>query len=514
MKQTVTVIIGRCMSILACMAILQGTAVSPRAAEATRTNLFSNALQMSDTLRIGLHDALFLGLENNATVTIQRLSPDIANASAREQRAAFDPVFTLDGQQSKSKSSRRLGAQPSPFDLEDKRFDFTATITEQLPTGTSLSLSAGMTGSISNLYTDQYTGDLGITITQSLLRGFGPGPNLASLRQARFDVDISRWELKGVAENVAANIEKGYWDLYLAGRESAIQRKSLDLALQQLSESKERVAVGKLATLELASVEAEVAARRGALIDAQAKHEQAKLQFLYLLNPDRQSFWTACPVPKDEPFIPEDSLDTIETHEQLGMQYRPDMQQARLSLEKGNLEVQRTRNGLLPRLDVFISLGRSSYATSFQDAYPDISSPFYQVTAGATFELPVLNRQASAQRARARYSLEQQKLAVSNMERLVQLDVRTAYVEAVRSREQIEATRVTRELQEKKLAAELEKFRVGKSTNYLVLQAQRDFTASQLDEARSLVAYLDALIDIYVAEGTLLERREIDTFAN
>ena len=62
-------------------------------------------------------------------------------------------------------------------------------------------------------------------------------------------------------------------------------------------------------------------------------------------------------------------------------------------------------------------------------------------------------------------------------------------------------------MQEKKLSAELEKFRVGKSTNFLVLQAQRDFTESQLDEARSMVAYLNALVDLYVSEGSLLERR-------
>jgi outer membrane protein len=81
----------------------------------------------------------------------------------------------------------------------------------------------------------------------------------------------------------------------------------------------------------------------------------------------------------------------------------------------------------------------------------------------------------------------------------------------VRARQQIEAIRVARELQGKKLDAELEKFRVGKSTNFLVLQAQRDFTTSQLDDARSLVAYLLALVDLYRSEGTLLERRGIHT---
>jgi outer membrane protein len=92
--------------------------------------------------------------------------------------------------------------------------------------------------------------------------------------------------------------------------------------------------------------------------------------------------------------------------------------------------------------------------------------------------------------------------------------VRSAYIEVLRTRQQINATRVTRELQEKKLDAELEKFRVGKSTNYLVLQAQRDFTASQRDEVHSMVSYLNSLTNLYLMEGTLLERRGIGNLAS
>ena len=59
--------------------------------------------------------------------------------------------------------------------------------------------------------------------------------------------------------------------------------------------------------------------------------------------------------------------------------------------------------------------------------------------------------------------------------------------------------------------AELEKFRVGKSTNFLVLTAQSIFTAGKLDEARAMVDYLNALIDLYHLQGTLLERRGIES---
>lgn len=466
-------------------------------------------LQKSDTLKIDLQEAILTALEHNPSLSIQRLQPKIAKTAVKEQGAVFDPTISASVSKTETKQLRFLGSRPEPFELTSQRSQYDAGISQNLPTGTNISANASMSTSTSSIYTDQYSGNVGITITQALLQGFGLGTNLANLRRARIDYEISQAELKGVAEEVIASVEQSYWDLYLTREEIDIQQRSLELANKQLKESQERVAVGKLPELELAAVHAEVATRNEALIDAQSRYEQARLAFLYLLNPANQASWATVPFPIDRPFLPIDTLDTIEIHEQLGMKYRPDLQQAKLSLKKGDIEITRTRNGLLPRLDFFITLGRTTYSQTFRDAIPDIKSPYYDINGGLTFYFPVTDRQAIAQYSRAKYSKEQLELSLKNMERLVQWDVRSAYIEVLRSREQITATRVARELQSQKLDAELEKFRVGKSTNFLVLQAQRDLTASQLNEARSMVAYLTALVDLYLMEGTLLERRGI-----
>ncbi|UCE04451.1 MAG: TolC family protein [bacterium] len=466
-------------------------------------------LQKTDTLKIDLQEAILTALEHNPTLSIQRLAPKIAKTMIKEQGAIFDPEIAASVNKTKAKLQRFLGSRPDPFELTSDRSQYDVGISQNLPTGTTISANASMSASLSSIYTDQFSGNVGITITQALLRGFGLGANLANLRRAKIDYEISKSELKGVAEEIIAGVEQAYWDLYLTREEINIQQRSLELANKQLKESQERVAVGKLPELELAAVHAEVATRSEALIDAQSRYEQARLRFLYLLNPSDQASWATVPFPIDRPFVPIDTLDTIEVHEKLGMKYRPDLQQARLSLQKGEIEITRTRNGLLPRLDFFITFGRTTYSKTFRDAIPDIHSPFYDINGGFTFYFPVTDRQAIAQYSRAKYSKEQMELSLKNMERLVQWDVRSAYIEVLRSKEQITATRVARELQSKKLDAELEKFRVGKSTNFLVLQAQRDFTASQLNEARSMVAYLNALVDLYLMEGTLLERRGI-----
>jgi len=469
-------------------------------------SVFPNA---ADTLRISLKDAVLTALERNPNLLIQRLDPAVARSYADEQRAAFDPTLTISATRDESKTQRFLGAQPVPFEMTSERTQYSAGLSETLPTGTSISVDASINGSTSSIYEPQYSGNLGVTVTQSLLRGFGVGPNMADLRSARLDLEISRSELKGMAERLLADTEHAYWALYLAAEENLIQQESLRLANRQLDESLERVAVGKLPELELAAVRAEAAKRQGALIDAQSRYEQARLDLLYLLNPPGQASWSTIPVPLDKPWAAADSLDDVAVHEAVALTYRPDLEQARLDYRKGELEVVRTRNGLLPRLDFFITLGRTSYARTFDDALPDIGSPFYNVNAGLSFDFPIPNRGARAGARRAERTREQLDYALQNMERLVQRDIRAAYIEVLRTHQQIEATRVTRDLQERNLEAELEKFRVGKSTNLLVLQVQRDFTASRLDGIRAVVDYLDALVEFYLMEGTVLERRGI-----
>ncbi|HNR66599.1 MAG TPA: TolC family protein [bacterium] len=475
---------------------------------AGQDNIFAH-LSGGDTLWVTVQESILAALENNPSMAIQRLQPEIAETYAREQRAEFDPQLEAVMSRNKGKSQRFLGSRPEPFELTSERLVYSAALNQALPTGTTVSAEATMTSNLSSIYTDQYSGTLGVTVAQALLQGGGIGANLARLRQARLDVERSREELKAIAENLVADVENAYWTLYLANQEILIQKQSLDLANTQLHESQERVAVGKLPELELAAVHAEVSLRREAVIDAQSRYEQARLAFLFLLNPTPTSVWQTVPALLDQPFMPVDSLESIEVHRELGLTYRADLKQARIAMQKGKLEIQRTKNGLLPRLDVFISAGRSSYAQSFREGLPDIQSPFYDISAGVNFGFPVINRQARAARDRAEWSHEQLELSVQNLQRLVEWDVCSAYIEVVRSREQIQATRVTRELQEKKLAAEQEKFRVGKSTNFLVLQAQRDLTAGLLDEAQATVAHLNALIDLYLLEGTLLERRGI-----
>ena len=464
----------------------------------------------SDTLYLRLDEALLSALEHNPAIGIQRLQVDIGREKVKAEKATFYPDVSASILKSKSESERRVGSLREPVGVTDERTSYSIEVTELIPTGTRITAGVTLDGAVSSLYTNQYESRMGLTVTQALLQGMNPSVNLASLKHARLDSELSQAELKAIAQRVIFDVEKAYWNLYLALQAIKIREESVLLAERQAEETRQRIAVGKLPELELASAEAELAVRQVALLDACSDLGRARLELIYLLNNPSEGGWERFIIPLEEPPVPNDSIAPFEQHLELGKMYRPDLIQARLELKKGRIAVVRTRNGLLPRLDLFINLGGSSYATSFDDAVPDFDTPYNDVNAGLTLTLPVPGSRKASEHRQSFLAAREQELLLDNMEQLLERDVRIAYLEVGRAHKRIDATRVVRELQEANFAAELEKFRVGKSTNLQVALVQRNLTEAQLEEARTRVSYLTALTSLYLSEGSLLERRGIE----
>jgi outer membrane protein TolC len=160
-------------------------------------------------------------------------------------------------------------------------------------------------------------------------------------------------------------------------------------------------------------------------------------------------------------------------------------------------------------MDLFITLGKTGYADSFGSSVSDLDGDGYDISGELILAYPLFNRDANARHRRAMLSRDQTMEAVDNLAQLVQVDVRTAYIEVERAEEQVAATAAARKLQEEKLRAETEKFRVGRSTTLLVAAAQRDLVTSQISEIQAVVDYLKALVDLYWLDGSLLERLHI-----
>ena len=455
-------------------------------------------------LNISIEEAILLALDNNQSFQVERLNPEILRTIEMEERAAFDP--TLSAEYSILRESIATGETPAS---KIKQTDAKVEISEFLPTGTDLKLEISTDVTEPHTSGDQRSTRGGISITQALLRGYGLNVNLASLEQARLDTLTSEYELRGFAESLVAEVEQTCWDYILAERRIAIFKDSLKLAEDQLLETRERIKIGKLAEVELYAAQAEVALRREALINAESNLALTRLRLQSLLGQPGSNQWTHEISIADKPVVPDVKLDEVAEHVQVALRWRPEVNQTRLGIRRGDLEIVKTKNGLLPVIDLFITMGKTGYADSFSGSVNDFDGESYDILGGIILEYPINKRSDSARHRRATLSRQQTEEAFLNLVQLVEVDVRSAMIEVNRAREQVTATAATRKLQEESLKAETEKFRVGKSTALLVARAQRDFLLGQITEIEAVITHLKALVELYRLEGSLLERRGI-----
>ena len=484
--------------------------MKPEVKEKTLAEISPGTKIPTGPLKITTTEAILLSLENNRSLVVERLNPAITKTFEDAQRALFDPKAAAGVSGGRVDGERQARAGSSTEDFVKDEGVGVISLEQFFPTGTTVRLEGKTEMDNSSLYQDAfYWSRLGMTVNQAILRGYGSDVNLVRLQQARLDTRMSEFELRGFTQALVAQVEETYWDYALAKRQVEIFEESLKVARQQVNETLALIEVGRLAKSELPAVQAEMAAQEQGLINARTDRETTRLQILRLLNPPGPNLWHREVDLIYQPSLPEIKLDDVRSYVGMSMRMRPLLNAARLKLMSNELEVVKTKNGLLPLLDLFVSLGKSGYANSFGQSVRNVTGDNYDAFVGIRFQYPIYNRGPKSRHQRAMLSREQANKALENLSQLVELDVRTAYIEVNRATQQIKASSITRMFSEETLRVETEKLRVGKSTSLLVAQAQKDLLVSRIAEVDALASYIKALIYLYQQDGSLLERRGI-----
>jgi outer membrane protein TolC len=471
--------------------------------------LVSRPTERDVPVDLSVEQAVMLAFRNNRDLRVQQLSPVTVGAFERIERGQFDPELFADVEYFEERSNETSRSSGEQFDVSGDNSLAVAGVRQFIPSGTTLEAIVSQDRSISDRTPEQQTARVGLSVTQALLQGFGPAVNLASVRQAELDTLASLNELRGFAEALLADTEIAYWRYVLAREEIAIFEESLDIARKQLEEINLRIEVGILPPIEAAAAKAEEALRVQNLIDARSQLEDRRLRLLRLVSPSPEGNFDYQITTSSDPRLLPVPITDLQERLLVAEQFRPDLKEARLLLQRNRLETIVTRNGLLPKLDLFIAMGKTGYANTFSESFHNLDGNTYDLTAGVRLSHYLGNRAARGRNLAAYSARQQAAESLANLRQLVHLDVRLAVNEVERTRQQIDATRATRIFQEQTLKAEQERFDVGTSTSLQVAQSQRDLLQIQIAEVEAIVDYRIALVLLYLAEGTLLDRRGI-----
>src|SRR6185436_13545621 len=115
-------------------------------------------------------------------------------------------------------------------------------------------------------------------------------------------------------------------------------------------------------------------------------------------------------------------------------------------------------------------------------------------TVGFTLSYPLGRSADQANYVRAGLERQQNVERLRSSELKVVREVRQAAMQLDQNRQRIETTRLERELSEQRLDAEQKRFEVGMSTNFNVIQAQRDLAVARNNELQAQLDYQLALI--------------------
>jgi len=490
--------------------------------------------QQKEELSLTLEDAILKALKNNLDLAVSVYSPEIAGASLSQAKEYFMPSLQLSYGNQKNESPPYWFIQGAST-IVDRYRDYSASVVQQIPTGGNVSVSLDSYRSDTNqafqLINPRFGTTLRFDFNQPLLRNFGSKVSWQQILIAKNNLDISESQLTSALLNTIYLVEEAYWNYVYAIESYNVAQQSLKLGQDLLRKNQKEVEVGQLAQIEVLNAQATVAAREADLIQAEGVMRRSEEVLKSIINlaaeTDAQNKKL---VPVDKP---EFKAVTISREESLkeALAKRPDLQITEKGIETNQINMSVAKNQTLPGLDLKFSywspgisgdrllylnndpflgivIGKEpgGASKSIRDALRFL---YQNWTVGLTLTLPLSNFVSRAHYALSKLQVQQSLAQLKTQEQQAALEVSDAITTIETNAKRVSATRIARELAEKRLEAEEKKLQVGLTTNYFVLQYQDELATARSQEIKSVIDYNLALARLEKATGTALENRNI-----
>ena len=470
-------------------------------------------------VELGLDDAVERALDRNLDIAVERLNPQTFDFSIAALEANYRPTFTSNfGMRSQSQfpRSQTAGADMLVTDTLTGNTGFTQNVkwgggsfavgfnnNRQAQSDAFATRNPAINTNFSAAY------------VQPLLRNFRIDGTRAQLRITQLNQQISETTLRATITRTLANVRNGYWDLVFAIQAADVAERSLALASKLVEDNQARVEVGTLAPLDVVQAQAEQATRRQTVAQTAAARRTAELALKRLIvNGTDDPLWASSIEPVDRPTYASSAIDVAGAVRR-ALATRTDLETARHQIQTNDISLRNLVDQQLPALDLSASYGLAGVGGPTFVRSSQIGGTITQIIpSGYTDALRILGRRdaptwnfalnlsypigtspAEANVARARIQQRQTIAQQRALELQIATEVTNAALQVEATRERLQAAQAALTLMERRLEAEQSRFDVGLSTNFFVVQAQRDLRDAQNAELRALLDYRRAQVD-------------------
>lgn len=561
---------------------------APYAPVAVPEASLSNSVRIDQLIQAGklmlsLEDAVSLALENNMDIAVQRFTPWLDETavlralSGVNGRLVFDPVLTATGYIARTAQPvnnpflagvgtllTSTGVPVAPA-LTNHNGVADFTYTQGFTPGTQLQVTFNNNRSSSNFAANLFNpfseSVLSVQLTQPLLNGFGKLANARYIIEAKNTVKVGESQFAQQVINSVTQVSNDYWELVYARENVKVEQATVAVDQQLYENNKKQLEIGTMAPLDVITAQSQLASDQQALVQAQSTQLQDETALLVVITKDPLALSSA-----GVEIVPTTPIRTPEIIENIPLQdavreawqNRPELQQATLNLKNADIEVQATKNALLPTVNLFglyqqigIS-GVSSTTTSTSTGFASVltepilfadgtpaslgvpaqpifvgNQTFRAVTtkhqaglsdtwdsmirngyptyeAGINVTLPIRNRAAQAANAQAALTQRQQDVQYRQTQNTIVLNVRQALIALVQGRAAVAAAEQAQMLAQQTLDDEQKKYQLGSSTSYNVVLRSRDLTAAQGTLLRDRINLVEAEVNFNQAMGRTL----------
>ncbi len=463
-------------------------------------------------LKLTLSEAIRMAAEKNLDVRAELYNPAMFEADINRNKSIYDPLFTLDTNYTNSTTLLASTFLTGSGKSEVNTLNANAGLAYTFWTGGNVALG------FKNAYTETnssyslsnyWQSSLGVTLSQPLLKKLGRETTEVNISVSRLSKFASIEHFNSRLLNTVAQVRTEYYKLYSLREQLEVKKVSLELARKILGETKSRVDAGVLPAMEILNAEFGSYSREKDVIDAEkALNDQLDVLRLLLQIKGRGDIAVVDPPKADLYQVSED--ETVRR-----ALSRPDIKELKRTLEINELQTRVYGNNIKPDL----SLIASASLTGLDRTYPrdlekvgSFDAPVWSI--GLNFSYPLGNRAAENDYRKSRLKTEQTALQIRSLEEGAAKDVKAAIRGVNTGYKQIEVADRGRSYAEERLKAFIRKNEVGLATTKDVLDVENDLAAAKNNQIAALVAYNNAITQLWQVSGELLEREGIHVVEN
>ena len=313
----------------------------------------SGEFQKEDTeILLSLQDVVVSVLRNNRDIRIASHNPVQARAGVLEAQSAYDPEAFAEWRHNKNNNpSRTLGRDSQYYNNTER-----VGLRQRLPSGAVISGSREWTHGVEkpqNFPHEHGQGGAYVAeITQPILNGFWDVEAKSGIAVSRVQVDISEEELRQTMINSTAEAMEIYWYVAMAHEDVRIYEDNLSMADTLLSREIKRQKEGLSTELDVQRAREAVATRTATVLNAKDQQHIYQERLKLMLNSSMFQVGSRTVIKVAEkletPIITTDLDRSLRT----ALQWRPEMRQADLAIQGGEIRKKYARHNLMPRLDL------------------------------------------------------------------------------------------------------------------------------------------------------------------